>query len=153
GAASGEVAVAGAVRVHARRDAFVERFRDIARFKSGPEVLQIGRFSDPPTLADLEPLTIDKDDFDARSCRVKDCGVRLPEASIERFRREIDWKAPDADARASAMFKQMIVDNARAYLADAPTRILQYDDDKRPIRPADEFASILRNSPFLERLV
>ena len=39
---------------------FLTHVRDIARFKSGPDVLQIGRFSRPPTLDDLAALTVDR---------------------------------------------------------------------------------------------
>src|SRR5438552_2095025 len=113
-AAGGEVAVVGAARVHARKDTFVERFRDIARFKRAAEVMEIGRFSDPPTMADFSGLTIDKEDFDARSCRVNDCGIRLPADTIRKFQREIDWKAADAEAHAAAMFKAVLLDNVRA---------------------------------------
>jgi len=56
---------------------------DITRFKSGEEILQIGRFSDPPALEDLATLTVGPDDFDVRSCRVGDCGIRLPAAAID----------------------------------------------------------------------
>ena len=45
--APGEIAVAGAVRIRAPKAKFFARVRDIARFKSGPAVLQIGRFSNP----------------------------------------------------------------------------------------------------------
>lgn len=141
----GEIAVVGATRVDVGKDVFVERFRDIARFKAGPDVLQIGRFSSPPTLEDLAPLTITKADFDGRRCRVGDCGVRLPADTIRRFEREVDWRAPDADSRAASLFKQILFDNVLAYLAGAPTRIAQYDDDERPIRPIDEFAGLLKN--------
>src|SRR5215831_15333894 len=64
--APGELAVAGAVRIHATKAAFLDRVRDIAQFKRGPDVLQIGRFSTPPVPQDLDALTIDKDDFDPR---------------------------------------------------------------------------------------
>jgi hypothetical protein len=149
----GEIAVVGATRVKVSKETFVERFRDIARFKAGSDVLQIGRFSSPPALEDLAPLTIDKADFDGRACRVGDCGVRLPADSIRRFQKEIDWTAPDADSRAAALFKQMIFDNVRAYLAGAPDRIAEYNDDKRPIRPIEEFAGLLRNFPAIGDLV
>jgi len=151
--ASGEIAVAGAVRVNATKEKFLNRFRDIAQFKRGPGVLEIGRFSDPPALGDLDTLTIDKNDFDGRACRVGDCGVRLPAETIRRFQREIDWKAPDADRRAVTLFKQVLLEHVRAYLSGSPNRVIQYDDDKRPVRPVEEFAGILKNSPFLGELV
>ena len=151
--APGEIAVAGAVRVNATKEKFLNRLRDIAQFKRGPGVLEIGRFSDPPAIGDLDALTIDKNDFDGRACRVGDCGVRLPAETIRRFQREIDWKAPDADRRAVALFKHVLFEHVRAYLSGSSDRVIQYDDDKRPVRPVEEFAGILTNSPFLGELV
>ena len=100
--AAGEIGVAGAVLVNAPKARFMERARDIVRFKRGPDVLQIGRFSNPPKIEDLAALTVDADDFDPRSCRLHDCDTRLPADVIQRIEREFDSNAPDADARASA---------------------------------------------------
>lgn len=144
-ATPGEIAVVGATRVNVPKEILVERFRDIVHFKSGADVLQIGRFSSPPSIDDLAALTVDRADFDGRDCRVGDCDVRLPAASIWRFQKEINWAAPDAASRAAVLFKQMIVDDVRAYLAGSPERFTQYDDDKRPIRPVDEFNGLLKN--------
>ena len=99
--APGEISVAGAVRIRATPAAFFARVRDIVRFKGGPDVLEIARFSNPPTLDDLAALTVDKDDFDVRACRLGDCGIRLPANVIGRFAREVDLSAPDAQARGA----------------------------------------------------
>jgi hypothetical protein len=149
----GEIAVVAATRVDVEKNVFVERFRDIARFKAGPDVRQIGRFSSPPAIGDLALLTIDDADFDGRACRVGDCDVRLPADSIRRFQKEIDWTAPDADSRAAALFKHMIFDNVQAYLAGASARFAEYNDDKRPIHPIQEFVGLLRNFPAIGKLV
>jgi hypothetical protein len=151
--AAGEVALAGAVQVHASKAEFFARVRDIARFKQSPDVMQIGRFSNPPTLADLAPLTVDRDDFDVRSCRVGDCGVRLPAATIRRFQQEIDPKAPDAQERGAALFKQVLLDDVTAYVTGGPGRLLEYDDGSRPIKPVEEFEGILRNFSAIHILV
>src|SRR5262245_54995581 len=57
--AAGEVGVVGGVRINAPKAKFLTHVRDITRFKSGPDVLQIGRFSRPPTLDDLSALTVE----------------------------------------------------------------------------------------------
>jgi hypothetical protein len=150
--ALGEIAVAGAVRIAAPKSAFFDRVRDIARFKGGPDVLQIGRFSTPPSLEDLAALTVDQNDFDPRSCRVGDCGIRLPAAAIERLAREIDRRAPDAQARAAAWFKQFLLDTIVAH-ASGSDHDLQYDDGKTPIRPRDELSGIVRNMPEIDALL
>ena len=151
--AAGEVGVVGAVKVHARKAAFLARVHDIGRFKSGPDILQIGTFSHPPKLDDLAALTVDSSDFDVMACRVRNCGVRLPASVIQRFEREIDLKAPDAQQRAAALFKRVLVDDVMAYVAGSTGRFEQYDDGARPIRPLDEFDGVLTNSPSLAALV
>jgi hypothetical protein len=151
--AAGEVGVVGAVRINASKMKFLTRVRDIARFKSGPDVLQIGRFSRPPTIDDLASLTVEPGDFDVRACKVADCSVRLPAAVIQRFEQELDLNAPDVQQRAAARFKQVLLDDVTAYVTGGPGRFEQYDDGSRPIRPLDEFGGVLRSSPALAALV
>jgi hypothetical protein len=152
-AALGEVAAVGVVRVKARKESFVDRYRDIVQFKRGADVMQIGRFSDPPSRHDLEALTVDKQDADLRTCRVGSCDIRLPAATILRFQKEINWQARDADARAAALFKEVLFDDVRAYMSGSPGRITEYDDEKRPVRPVDDLAGLLKASPYVEQLV
>jgi len=148
--APGEVAVAGAVRVKAPRALFVDRVRDIARFKRGPDVLEIGRFGSRPTLDDLSALTITRDDLDMRRCRVGDCDVRLPADAIARFQHDVDWSARDADARAADLFKRLLVDHVSAYVSGGGAGLItQYDDDKRQVRPGDDFEGLVKNALFL----
>jgi hypothetical protein len=150
--APGEVAVAGAVRIRAPKSAFFARVRDIARFKNGPGVLQIGRFSSPPVLDDLAALTVDQDDFDPRSCRAGDCGIRLPASIIERIGREVDTRAPDAQARGAALFKRILLDEVSAYTSGVD-RMTQYDDGSTPIRPGDALHGILAAMPEIGALM
>jgi hypothetical protein len=149
----GEVAMVGAVRVNAPKAAFFARVRDITRFKHGPGVLQIGRFSQPPTLDDLAALTVDTDDFDVRNCHVGDCGIRLPAGVIRRFQQDIDPRVPDAQARGAALFKQLLFEDVAAYASGDPGRMVQYDDGDRPIRPLDDFDGLLDASPAIGALV
>jgi hypothetical protein len=152
--APGELAVAGGVRVHATKERFLDRMRDIVQFKRGPDIVEIGRFSNPPVPQDLAALSIDKDDFDVRTCRVGDCDVRLPADTIRRFQHEIDASAPDVQERTAALFKQVLLEHVVAYeTGDTRGRITEYDDDSKPIRPGDEFDGVLRDTPSLEALV
>jgi hypothetical protein len=148
----GAIGAVGAVRIEAARSAFVDRYRDIVRFKRGPDVLQIGRFSTPPAVDDLAPLALDTQDVDLRDCRVRDCDIRLPAAIIARVQREIDWKAPDADARAAAFFRQVLLDHVRAYVSGGADRIAEYNDQKQPVRPMDAFNALLKGAPYIDQL-
>jgi hypothetical protein len=151
--APGEVAVAGVVRVNTTREAFVAHVRDIVRFKKAPEVLQVGRFSQPPVLADLAALTVTAADFDPRSCRrVGACDVRLPADAIRRIG-ELDLNAPDVQVRGAALFKQLMLQHVTAYVSGGGHRITQHDGGPSPIRPVDEFAEVLTNSAAILALV
>jgi hypothetical protein len=151
--APGEVAAVGATWIGASVPAFLEQFRDIVNFKRNDGVMQIGRFSNPPTAEDLAALTIDEDDFDAPRCHIGDCAVRLPADDILRFQHGFDWHAPDAKPRAAVLLKDMILSDVRAYWFGTPGRMVQYDDGKRPILPEREFTGILANSPYIGELV
>jgi hypothetical protein len=112
--------------------------------------VQIGRFSNPPAPSDLDGLSITSDDVNMRQCRVGDCGVRLPADGIHRFEKEIDWSKPDADAKAAALFKQMLFENVHAYTVGGPGRMTQYDDDSLPVMPVQDFQAVLKSSPYIE---
>jgi hypothetical protein len=149
----GEFGVAGAVRIRAPKAAFFAAARDIVHFKRDRGVLQIGRFSDPPSIDDLAGLTVDKDDFDAATCRVHDCGIRLPAEMIRRVQREIDLKAPNVQEQTTAWFKRALLAHVTAYVTGGPGRFLQYDDGDSPIRPAEEFEGVLAHMPAIGALV
>jgi hypothetical protein len=147
-----EIAVAGAIRVTAAPTAFVDAVRNIVEFKSNPDVIQIGRFSDPPELDDLRALTVGSEDFDAVSCHVHDCGVRLPAEVIQRLPSEVDFKAPDLQPRAADWFKHALFTHVNAYWSGTPGRFLTYDDDAKPIRPANDFEGLMKNTPEIGAL-
>ena len=150
---SHEVAVVGAVRVQASRAAFLDRFRDIATFKRGPSVPEVGRFSSPPALADLATFSLDEKDVDAlRKCRPGACDLQLPNEVIARFQ-GIDWSRPDARRDATDLMKRVLVEHATSYLEHGAGELSRYDDDGKAFRPAEEFAELVKSSPYIGALV
>src|SRR5262249_2242557 len=147
-----EFGVVGAVRVRGSRDHLVAAYRDIVTFKKSASVLEIGRFSDPPDGSDLEPLTTSRDDFDLRDCKLADCDIRLPASEIQPIATSVDWKRPDADLQAAALFKQMVLAHVRAYVSGAPGRITQYDDGRSPVQPVIAGEELIKTSRFLDGL-
>jgi hypothetical protein len=151
-AAPEEVGVVGAIRVVGSRDRLVGSYRDIVTFKKNAAVLEIGRFSEPPSSSDLDALTTGRDDFDARHCKVASCDIRLPATEIQRIAANVDWKRADADAHASELFKQIVLANVRSYVTGAPGRITQYDDGPTPVLPVMAGDELIRTSPYLNTL-
>jgi hypothetical protein len=151
--APGEFGVAGAIRIAASKTAFLDAARDIVRFKAGSEILQIGRFSSPPTIDDLASLKVDKADFDASTCRVGDCDVRLPADVIRRLPKAIDVRGRAAQEETAAWFKRVLLTDVQAYVSGGPGRFAQYDDGSRPIRPLEDFEAVLAATPAIGMLV
>ncbi|MEJ2152577.1 MAG: hypothetical protein P8Y29_06450 [Gemmatimonadota bacterium] len=145
-----EVAVVGILRVESSREQLVERFRDIESFKQSPNVLQIGRFSEPPRIADLQNLPIDSGDIDdLRACRVGDCGVKMSARAIARLQREVDWSAPEYRGRVSDFVRRMLLESVISYVEGGIAALGDYADQEEPLRLAQEFDAILEASPYL----
>lgn len=144
-----EIAAFGAVRVRATRDFLLARIRDIVGFKRNPMVLQIGRFSTPPRLEDMDALTLDRDDIDAlRRCRPGACALRLPAADMDRIRTSVDWRAADAAQTATRLMREFLLRRVQTYLARGAPGLGEYADKKPPIQVAGEFDRLLA-SPLL----
>jgi hypothetical protein len=150
GADKPEIAAFGAVRVAAKKDVYLERLRDVARFRKGPSTLQIGRFHTPPVIADLDGLTLEDGDFDAaRKCKPGDCDLKLARSALDRIQKDMDWKAPDARARATQLMKQMLVEYVSAYLRGGTAEMATYVDNASPLDTQAEFRKVLAASPYL----
>ena len=139
-----EVATLGVVRIRTTPENYVERLRDIARFKRTPDILQIGTFSESPREGDLAALTIEEADLKRfRECRVGACGVRLSAEGIGRFQREIDWRAADAGRKASRLVRELLVDYVRDYRGRGTAAAMEYAGTSTPLNVGREFASLV----------
>jgi hypothetical protein len=142
-----ELAFVAAVYFDAPAETFVERFRDIVRFESGPGIPQIERFSSPPRLEDLESLTLPRTDVTAlRRCHPGDCDVKLSAEAMRRFREDVDWASPNAALQADEVAREMILDLVRAYQAEGSTALGHYEDGDEPLSVAEQFRALLENS-------
>jgi hypothetical protein len=144
-----EVAVVAAVRIRAGRDRVLAYFNQLVMYEDGVVTIQIGSFSRPPVLADVQRLTLPDDDIRAlRACKPGNCDVRMGGAAISAFQSAIDWNAPDAAARVNALAREKLA----AYMADYASRgnaaLVRYDDRATPVSLAEQWRGLLRNSPY-----
>jgi hypothetical protein len=139
-----EVATLGVVRILTSPSKYVERLADIATFKKTDDILQIGTFGNPPKLDDVAALTVDEGELKRlRECRIEDCDVRLPADSIERVRREIDWRSADGSRQASRLVSQLLVEYVSRYRQGGATASMEYADRSPRMNVGLEFASML----------
>ena len=139
-----ELAHVGVVYIDAQPGDFVERFRDIERFESGPGILQIGRFDNPPRLEDLQALTLPDTDVTALSqCRPGNCDVKLSADAMRHFRNEVDWSSATAAGQANQIARKMIFELVLAYQADGNAALGSYVDGAEPLPVAEQFRALL----------
>jgi hypothetical protein len=142
-----DAAVIGAVRIGASPETLIDKVRTLEAFRKGATVLQIGRFSSPPKIEDLAGLTIDESELkDFEECKVGSCDLKLGAGAME-LAKKVDWKAPDAHAKATALLKQAIVEGANAYVDKGAMGL--YVDNAAPEPVVEGIQKILADSPYL----
>lgn len=139
-----EVATFGIVRIKMTPEFYVKRLQDIVTFKKNEEVLQIGAFGAPPTVAEMAGMTLDDHDIRSlRRCRVGACGLQLPAAAITKFQKEIDWTRPDAAQQAERLLRQTLVDYTAAYTKAGAGAAMEYADEPTPMNLSREWTSLM----------
>lgn len=144
-----EIAAFGAIRLKGTVAALRERMGDFQSFRKVPQIPEIGVFSDPPRVEDLQGLTLPDDDIDAlQKCKPGKCDVKVGTSGLEALS-ALDWRAPDARARAAALVKETMAAYARAYAAGGTDAMGVTVDKTYPKALSAEFKTLLRNSPYL----
>jgi hypothetical protein len=142
-AADTEVAVRAVTQTAAPPSRLIEWTRHIEELHKGRYVSAIGRFSQPPRIADLDRLSLDDDDLtDLRRCRPGKCGVKLSDAEIARVREAIAAAGVDWQRAIQDTFRGIVLARAEAYLTEGHAPAVSYHDAKRPVLLDAEFAAI-----------
>ena len=145
-----EIAAVGIVRVEASAELFIQGLRDIVDFKKSSSVLQIGKFSNPPRLEDLNGLTLDRCCLDAvKNCEAGQCGIQISSEMMGRLRGELSLYAPDYEVRANSLARRILLDYVRAYLKAGNSALIEYHDQEHGTQVANEYRSLLEESRFL----
>jgi len=149
-----EVAVSGLVRLQVPAEVFLQSFRESMVRKSNPAILEIGGFSSQPTLDDLNGLTVENRDIeDLKKCVVGDCRLKLSATMIERFQKEVDWESPDYSNQATQLFRVMLLDYVRGYLARGDVALMEYHDQAKAVRLAEEQGALKANSSYIYEML
>ncbi len=145
-----EVAVCGLVSLQAPAEEFLRSFRENMTRKNNPAVLEIGSFSNPPAVDDLQTLTIEKRDVeDLKECVVGNCQLKLSASMIERFRKEVNWQAPDYPLQATQLLKLLLLDYVRDYRARGDAALIEYNDKPKEVRLVEEQRALMAASGYV----
>jgi len=141
---SSDIFVVGAIYIHAKPAAYLQFMQDMTRRKRVAGYLSAGEFSAPPTVGDLDGLSLERDDIeDLKNCRPGDCELQLPEESMEAARASIQWNSPAVAEQVSALAKRGIVRLLKDYEQGGDRALRTYRDKRDPLPLADQFRSLL----------
>lgn len=121
------VEVCGIISVNASPDTGLKAFYDTMSRENKASILALGKFSESPSIEDLQSLTLDKHEIEGiKQCRVGNCGMRFSAEMIERFQKEIDWNSADYSQQVNSLFKEMILDYVKSYLLKGDSALIEY---------------------------
>ena len=141
------VAVFAVVPVAITGDRLVAWIRDIAAFKKGPPVLQVGRFSDPPRLDDLARLTFpDGDIHDLRNCVPGDCALKITRAEMAAAQSQLAARPP---AEHQDVLRALLMQRVATYLASGFEAVAPYVNNEKKPPPALLFSTLVTEANFL----
>ena len=144
-----EVAVAGAVRIQGTRDQLVSRARDLDVLKRSAAVLDVGRFSRPPTAGDLQSVTFEDHNLDLRNCRAGDCQVRLSAEDIARFHKEVNWAGAGWREESARVWRDVLARHAAGYLLYGRKALPDYANKREALSVASEVSLLTSTYGFV----
>jgi len=110
---------------------YASKFQDIVNFKKSDNVLEIGKFSNPPKIEDLSNLSLDPADIEAiRFCHINKCDLKMPARFIEQsgLSRDTAPKFRLPDERYGLAFVFRVFDNVSYALVMESSRQLTPGD-------------------------
>ena len=144
-----EIAVIGAVRIAAPREALIARYRNIENLKTSSIVLDASRLEAPPTPSDLMRVPLEDYSLDLRECRTGDCPVRLSDDAVRRFHRDVDWRNPEWRSQSAAVWREVLASYVSAYVAGGRKALPSYVNKEVPLSVASELSLLLREYRFV----
>ncbi len=79
--------------------------------------------------------------------------MKLSAQMIERFRKEIDWNAPDYAVQATNLFRQMLVDYVRDYRTRGDAALIEYNDKRDSVSLAAEQRALASASGYVNDIL
>ena len=146
---SREIAIVGTVRIAADRNRLIERYRDVENLKRSAIVLETARFGPVPQASDFTRARFEDHSLDLRACRPGDCPVRLTEADIERFHREVNWRAADWRDRSASVWRDVLAAHAAAYRIRGREGLPVYANKREPLSVASELSVLTKQYRFV----
>lgn len=145
-----EVAVFGAIYINASPDEYLKAAQNFDALRKSPNYLGVRKFSSPPQLSDLEGFVLDEDDIkDLKNCKPGSCELQLPAESMEQFKSQVNWSAPDVQKQVNSLGQKMALEALVNYQKEGNSALGSYYDKEHPVNVPERFESLLHQSTSL----
>jgi hypothetical protein len=147
-----EIAVFGVIYINASPEEYLKAAQNVDALRKSANYLAVRRFSSPPKLSDLEGFALDEDDVkDLKECKPGNCELQLPAESIEAFKAQVNWSAPDVPAQVNSLAQKMALDALVRYQKDGNSALGSYYDKEHAVHVVEQFESLLHGSPSISQ--
>ena len=148
-----EIAVFSIVRINAQKEFFIQNYGKDGMNIETVTAEETGKFSSSPELDDVRSFSMPSTDLkELAKCQICKCKVKAPADLIEEFR-QLDKSAPDFEAQANRLFRQVVVEYVQEYLKEGDAALVVYNDKENPIRLSEEFQDLLKGSLYMYKYV
>jgi hypothetical protein len=145
-----EVCIFGAIHVNAAPEDYLKFAFDMSRLRSLPSYLGVKRFSNPPTLSDLEGFTLEPDDIKSlSSCQPGKCDVQLSQEAMQQLKEAVNWSAPDVAEQVNERVRKMALELLVRYQERGNGALEIYHDKSSTFDMDAAFQSLLSQSEVL----
>jgi hypothetical protein len=147
-----EVFAIAAVKVRTPRKQVIAYYGRMVAYVDGEVTTGFGRFSNPPTLADVKGMSLDAAEVaQVKSCQPGDCDLRFSGNAITKVRTAVDWNGADPAGQVNALLRQSAVDYVSAYMKSGDDALITYGDRATPTSLKAEWRSLLQGSPYFQQ--
>jgi hypothetical protein len=152
GGVEGEVVTVAAVKIQTSRKQVVAYYGQMISYVDGQVTKGFGRFSNPPTLADVANMSLDAADIaHLKSCQPRDCDLRLGGAALPKVRAAVNWNGPDPAGQVNTLLRQSAVDYVSAYLKNGDDALITYDDGATPVSLKQQWQGLMQGSQYFQQ--
>lgn len=145
-----QIGVAGLTRVRVPLTFALAQIEDIEKFKTGPAVLQIGKFSSTPASRDLRSLALEPADVSSLpKCRPGACDLKLSSEMMRATQSEIRGRRVIPAPEANGMFQDALLNYVRAFLSRGREALPIYRDKESSVGLADASAALLKDFEWI----
>ena len=146
-----EVATIAVLTVAVPPAFYFNQLRNVAVFKdTSRDVLEIGTFSMPASVADVERLSLGQEELEkVARCRPEECAIQLSREAIDRIRRAFSEKGVDPRGAADRTFRQILVGLVDGYRRRGDSALMTYADMKQPVDVAGAFRGMISSPPAI----